>query len=337
MQSLDTLKKRLQYVGGNQEGRMQKAKLNSLKKALLYSYQAATAVLADGREFRCLINPNKETGDYDNKILSIPYEDVCLNEPPGDFGTTTKATQPTNIKPGDVFTWKETDTKWIVFLEYLEEDSYFRAQIRRCDQTTTINGKEYWIYIRGPVETALSYNQKAGVEWNDMNHSLEMYITKDDNTISFFRRFATFKIKEEITEVEKTWQVVSMNPYYGDGILKISLDEYFENSVQDAVDKENEEIKAGQQTEEATEWEAYIEGEREIYPYEEYVYTIKNSFSFMGEWYLKSSKKDSEESLNQTSESIKLSTTQMNGTLTLTYKDITGENIASVNIKIKPI
>jgi hypothetical protein len=46
---------------------------------LLYSYQAATAILPNGREFRCLINPDKNKPAYDNKILSIPYKDICLN------------------------------------------------------------------------------------------------------------------------------------------------------------------------------------------------------------------------------------------------------------------
>jgi hypothetical protein len=48
---------------------------------LLYSYQAATAILEDGREFRCLINPDKNKPAYDNKIISIPYKDICLNKP----------------------------------------------------------------------------------------------------------------------------------------------------------------------------------------------------------------------------------------------------------------
>ena len=47
--SVELLNKRLQYQGGNQEQRFIKDKLIGLKRALLYSYQAATAVLADGR------------------------------------------------------------------------------------------------------------------------------------------------------------------------------------------------------------------------------------------------------------------------------------------------
>jgi hypothetical protein len=48
--SLETLNKRLTYQGGaNQQERMFEDKRRSLKKALLYSYQAATAVLKDNR------------------------------------------------------------------------------------------------------------------------------------------------------------------------------------------------------------------------------------------------------------------------------------------------
>ena len=88
--SIETLRTRLQYRGGNAEGRMQKDKLNSLKKSLLYSYQAETIRLTDGREFRCLINPDKLKPEYDNKIISIPFEDICLNEERvGSISTTS--------------------------------------------------------------------------------------------------------------------------------------------------------------------------------------------------------------------------------------------------------
>ena len=81
MSGLEDLKIRLQYNGGyKQESRMQLDKLRTLKKALIYSYQAATAILEDGREFRCLINPDKNKLDYDDKIISIPYKDICLNK-----------------------------------------------------------------------------------------------------------------------------------------------------------------------------------------------------------------------------------------------------------------
>lgn len=78
--SLETMKERINYNGGKeQESRMNADKLRTLKKALLYSYQAATARLTDGREFRCLINPDKLKTRYDEKIISIPFFDIQLN------------------------------------------------------------------------------------------------------------------------------------------------------------------------------------------------------------------------------------------------------------------
>ena len=102
MSGLDNLNKRLNYRGNNQQNRMISGKLASLKRALLYSYQAATAILEDGREFRCLINPDKLKTNYDDKIISIPFEDICLNA--DKIGKTSEGIQPIGIKTGDVFT-----------------------------------------------------------------------------------------------------------------------------------------------------------------------------------------------------------------------------------------
>lgn len=122
MSGLDNLKTRLNYSGGsNQEGRMNVDKLKSLKKALLYSYQAVTAILADGREFRCLINPDKLKKSYDDKIISIPFKDICLGKVEFDIdeytnekimreipalinGKTSDNEEEIGLKPGDVFT-----------------------------------------------------------------------------------------------------------------------------------------------------------------------------------------------------------------------------------------
>ena len=97
MSGLENLKTRLNYVGGgNQQGRMNRDKVASLRKALLYSYQAATITLSDNREFRCLINPDKLRNDYDDKIISIPYKDICLNSE--KEGTTTVGYEEIGVK-----------------------------------------------------------------------------------------------------------------------------------------------------------------------------------------------------------------------------------------------
>ena len=275
--SLELLNKRLNYHGGNQQQRFINDKLRSLKKALLYSYQAATVVLSDQREFRCLINPDKNSPSYDNKIISIPYKDICLNK--SRVGKTTEGEEEIGLKPGDVFVWKQTNTHWLVYLQYLEEDAYFRSEIRRCDQQIKVNDQSYWVYIRGPVETSIEWSQKAGIEWNSLNHSLVMYITNDENTNDYFHRFQLIKVLQPSSGIEKTWQVVDADPYYGDGIIQVFLDEYFENTVEQAGKKQKEENNPPPQIDET---KPYIDGPIEVTQYSKAMYHIKNTSG--GKW-----------------------------------------------------
>ena len=311
--SLELLNKRLQYQGGNQEQRFINDKLRGLKRALLYSYQAATATLADGREFRCLINPDKNKPAYDNKTLSIPYKDICLNKP--RVGKTSEGEEEIGIKTGDVFTWKETNTHWLVYLEYLEEDAYFRSEIRRCDQQVKIGEDSYWVYIRGPVETSIEWTQKAGIEWNTLNYSLVMYITADEKTNEYFERFKTVKVNDPRYNKEKTWQVVGVDPYYGDGIIQVFLDEFFENTIADAAAAE----KSAQTSEKqpVSTDAAFIDGPIEVQQYSKAYYEINNATD--GHWYLKW--KGQEQDLKSSLKIIPLNITIGElGTFTLIYR-----------------
>ena len=309
--SLELLNKRLRYQGGNQQQRFISDKLRTLKKALLYSYQAATAVLADGKQFRCLINPDKNKPAYDNKIISIPYKDICLNAP--RVGKTSEGEIETGIKTGDVFIWKETNTHWLVYLEFLQEDAYFRSEIRRCDQSVNIDGNEYWVYIRGPVQTSIEWTQKSGVEWNTLNYSLVMYITADEITNHYFQRFKTVKILDPRYNIEKTWQVVGVDPYYGDGIIQIFLDEFFENSIKDAVDKENQANKQETLIDETT---PYIDGPTQVSQYSKAYYEIHNAEN--GHWYIKWG--DEEKDLNNSLKILPLEIVGKLKSFTLIYR-----------------
>ena len=324
--SLELLNKRLQYQGGNQEQRFINDKLRGLKRALLYSYQAATATLSDGKEFRCLINPDKNKPAYDNKILSIPYKDICLNAP--RVGKTSEGEIDIDIKPGDVFIWKETNTHWLVYLQYIEEDAYFRSEIRRCDQEVKIEDNSYWVYIRGPVETSIEWTQKAGIEWNTLNYSLVMYITADETTNNYFERFKTIKILDPRYNKEKTWQVVGVDPYYGDGIIQVFLDEYFENSIADAVAAENS-AETGEENP-VDETAAYIDGPTEVQQYSKAYYEIHNAEE--GHWYLKW--KDEEQDLKSSLKIIPLNISIGElGTFTLIYR-IQGQDDITLDVKI---
>ena len=327
--SLELLNKRLQYQGGNQQQRFIKDKEHGLKKSLLYSYQAATAILSDGKEFRCLINPDKNKPAYDNKILSIPYKDICLNAP--RIGKTSEGEIDIEIKTGDVFTWKETNTHWLVYLEYIEEDAYFRSEIRRCDQQVKIGDNSYWVYIRGPVETSIEWSQKAGVEWNSLNYSLVMYITADDITNNYFERFKTIKILDPRYNKEKTWQVVGVDPYYGDGIIQIFLDEFFENSIADAVAAENS-TETGKENP-IDETAAYIAGPTQVQQYSKAYYQINNAEN--GHWYLKWN--DEERDLNSSLKIIPLNISiGEKGIFTLIYR-IQGQEDITLDVKISSL
>lgn len=279
MSGLDTLRTRLQFAGGKaQVGRMNESKLNSLKRALLYSYQSATAILQDGREFRCLINPDKLKNDYDDKIISIPFEDICLNQ--DKVGTTTQGIQEIGMKPGDVFTWKENNTSWIVYLQRLEETAYFRAEIRRCKYEVEINGKKYKVYACKP-NAEITWNKVSGVLWNDIDYSLEMYITNDESTNAALHRFTKLEING------KPWEVQAVDSMSSDGLIIVALKEWYQNTIEDLVEEEKKE----QEVEDSKEEEItspYIEGDAVVYPYDEKTYTIKNAEG--GDWVIGSSK-----------------------------------------------
>ena len=139
MDALDNMRRRLNYNGGTpQQSRMIEDKLRSLKKALLYSYQAGTMIIDNPDEnnelqqleFRCLMNPDKRTFETDKMMLSVPFEDICLNAP--SIGRTSDGTIPVPVKCGSTFIWKETATRWLVTLQYIEEYAYFRADVRKC-------------------------------------------------------------------------------------------------------------------------------------------------------------------------------------------------------------
>lgn len=280
MSGLDNLSLRLNYQGGNQEGRLIKDKQRSLNKALLYSYQAETAILADGREFRCLINPDKLKNDYDDKIISIPFEDICLNSK--RKGKTNEGIEKIGMKVGDVFQWKETGTYWLVYLQRLEENAYFRAEIRKCRYEVDINENKYRVYLCGPAENAIVWHTKknmkgSGVTWNDLNYDLTMFITKDEYTEDYFHRFTKVKVSG------KPYEVQAVDAISTEGIIEVALKEDYTNEVQDIIDKIDVPNK-----EPIDELLPYIKGPSVVYPYDEVHFSIENDYG--GHWEVNSNK-----------------------------------------------
>lgn len=349
--TLNTLQARLNVRGGSDQWvRMREDKLQSLKKALLYSYQSAivqkydvksnTKVdniirlitrLQDQQEltqaekqfliqleeeynltnergsinyihdlqnivdeltnasplFRCLINHDKLKVDYEDKIISIPFEQIPLGG---------EQIQDTDFHNGTVFKWvhgnKEEwtpDTYWIVYMQYSEETAYFRAEIRKADQeieivTIDAEGNEstvtYRGWMTGPNETTALWNTKKNVTWNDMNYTKLLYITKDEDTLAFFQRF------DRIVINGKPWEVQAYNESYSvskgaetdTGIIRVALKETYTGTdqfIKQTLDAEAA-AKEEQAQYDAVHTEARIDGPTIVKPYEVLTFTAKN-------------------------------------------------------------
>ena len=319
MSGLENMKTRIQYAGGKtQVERMNEDKLRTVKRALLYSYQSATAILADGREFRCLINPDQIKNEYDNKILSIPFEDICLKRKEEDSesnkkeGTTTEGIEQIGIKPGDVFTWKENSTDWIVYLQSLEETAYFRAEIRRCKYTTEINGITYKVYAGDHSLDGIDWNKSSNKTWNDLDYQLSMYITKDENTESYLHRFAIVKLNG------KPWEVQAVDSMSSDGIILVWLKEYYQNSIEEEIEKEDNENNNGENND-------ILEGDLSVYPYDTKKYFIINDSIFGGIWKIDN---NNAKIINQTDKEVEIFiTSSKSGNFNLIYSRDNEEDI----------
>ena len=248
MKALNNMRHRLDYNGGTaQQSRMIEDKLKSLKKALLYSYQAGTMVIdnpdedseLETLEFRCLMNPDKRTLNADKMMLSVPFKDLCLNSPMVSVARDGEIENP--VKCGSVFLWKDTQTRWIVTLQYIEEYAYFRADVRKCfNFPLEIDGKSYYFASVGEEEETLEWRRKTRDEWNKLNYTRTLYIERNAETLDYFKRFAIVKLPNIKGELE-SWEVQATSPNSVDDILIVYVKEYFENPYEELSEKQQAE------------------------------------------------------------------------------------------------
>lgn len=239
MSNFEMMRKRLEWQGGiAQEDRMIKDKWRTLLRTLKYSYQACDIALAQAQQeildedlepeypiVRALINPDKNKQDYDDKILSVDY----IHQ----------------FKPGDVFEWKNTGTHWIIYLQQLTEDAYFRGEIRRCRYKIKFkdeDGNICYTYaaIRGPVETQIDSIQKNQERIDKPNLSLNILMPRNEVTIKAFDRYKEFILDG------RCWKVKAVDPISmtidRQGVLEVNAQEDYINEV---TDDETNEIKDG--------------------------------------------------------------------------------------------
>lgn len=233
MSSLDRMKQRASYTGYDlHDQQIVQNKYKSFQAALKSSYQAEWITLNkdtdNEQKWRCLINASRLTENFDKKVISI------------DFAS--------GIDEGTVFWWDRTNRYWIVDLQQHTEEAYFRGTITRCEYQLDIDGKTYWASVRGPVETATIWNQKHNINWNELNYSMVINITKDSRTINYFSRHNVIKMKltypdaenGELIEEWHNWKVVATDKYSSEKIIEVYLDEWYDNPMEDAMIQEED-------------------------------------------------------------------------------------------------
>lgn len=219
IEGVEDQQNRLEHHGGNrQQERMIRDKRRSLDRAVQYSYQAADIIkLGDENQtpVRALINPDKLKLDYDDKILSVGYE----------YG----------FKPGDIFEWVGTNTRWIIKLQDLTELAYFRGDIRKCSYEIAWEDEEgkhsTYAAIRGPVETKINFIQKHGISVDTPNYSLSILMPKNEDTLKYFKRYNKFYLQGD----EVCWRVEAIDQISTPGILEVTAVEYYSNETEDDV------------------------------------------------------------------------------------------------------
>lgn len=226
--SYESLKKRLDYFGGDSLGRINKQKLLSFKKALKNDYNSRTIRTSKGEIWQCIMNLNNLKADYDKKYISIEYD--------------------AGLKPGDVFTVLDNpttsidDSHWMVYLPDLIETAYLRSEIIRCRYTMEVNGETYWVYLQGPTATDVDWQQKQSVNFTTPNWDGEIYIKNTPTTQDYFHRFDKIKV------AGKTWEIQVVDSISVPGIIELQLQEYYTNTIENLpkIVKEKPEVVDGE-------------------------------------------------------------------------------------------
>ena len=216
--SIKTLAARMEYLGGNQIGRINQQKLRSLRWALKNSYNSRMIKTPLHAAWPCLINTNNLKADYDKEYISVEFD--------------------SGLEAGDTFECLDDGTHWMIYLPVITETAYLQSEIIRCRYTLEVNEKEYWIYFQGPTETDLRWFQKNQINVNELNLSGTIYIKNDENTKKYFKRFTRVKLDGHEWEVQVTDSITVP------GIIELEVQEYYDNTIEELPKiRQNSEIE----------------------------------------------------------------------------------------------
>ena len=264
LNGLQLMKTRIDNQGGSsQQNRMIKDKRRTLDRVTLYSYQGAQVQRSqDEKPVPALINPNQVKQDYDDKVLSIGYE----------YG----------YRPGDVFNWVNTGTKWIIYLQDLTELAYFRGDIRKCSYEIAWEDEENNLHvtyaaIRGPQENSINSISKNNFSMDIPSYTLNLLLPNNAETLAQFQRYSKFYLRGlQSPDSKICWRVEAVDSISTPGILEIYAAEYYANETEDDIESG---IVGGLIEDEVV---SDIKGETFIKPKLNYTFTYEGTE--MAEW-----------------------------------------------------
>lgn len=258
--SFQLMQARLNASGGvAQQDRMIKDKRETLDRVVKYSYQGAKVQeLGSETIAYALINPNKVKQDYDDKIISIGYE--------------------YNYTPGTIFTWVNTGTKWLIYLQDLTELAYFKGDIRKCNYEIQWKNEDNelcstYVALRGPKETSLNSSVKEGIALDMPNNTLYFMVPNNPDTAKYFIRYREFYLNGQC------WRIEAIDSISAPGIIEVNAVEYYSNKDTDDIEQGIVDVLVPTEPEPAA---ADILGEVFIKPKKSYTYEYIGADE--GEW-----------------------------------------------------
>jgi hypothetical protein len=180
-------------------------------------------LIGDEQICPALINPNQVKQDYDDKILSIGFEY-------------------SNFKPGAVFEWLNTKTKWLIYLQDLTELAYFKGDIRKCTYEISWEDEEGMVHttyaaLRGPKETSLKSIISSNNSIDLPNYTLYFMIPRTEDTIKYFTRYAEFYLRDAQSPDNRIcWRIEATDSITTPGIIEINATEYYANAIEDDIE-----------------------------------------------------------------------------------------------------